>query len=95
MVWLAWPSLGWLPLFAGMPSVAVTLNALANVYRDEGRYAEAEPMYRRALSIRESALESQDPSIRETLSDLAKMLRRANRTTEAERLEARIQQIKP
>ena len=74
----------------GHPTVAVTLNGLANVYRDEGRYAEAEPMYRRALSIRESMLESQDLYTVETSTDLAKMLRQANRNREAEQLEARI-----
>ena len=33
--------------------IAVCLNNLANLYRDQGRYAEAEPLYKRALAIRE------------------------------------------
>jgi len=74
----------------GHPSVAVTLNALANVYRDQERYAEAEPIYRRALRIRQSTLETDDSAIAEILTDLAKMLRKMGRVAEAERLEARV-----
>jgi tetratricopeptide (TPR) repeat protein len=74
----------------GHPSVAVTLNALANVYRDQERYAEAEPTYRRALRVRESTLEADDSAIVETLTDLAKMLRKMGRVAEAERLEAQV-----
>jgi tetratricopeptide (TPR) repeat protein len=74
----------------GHPAVAVTLNGLANVYRDQGRYGEAEPIYRRALRIRENTLEAEDSAIAETLTDLAKMLRKVGRIAEAERLEARI-----
>src|SRR3954470_19371642 len=35
------------------PDVAQSLANLANLYRDQGRLAEAEPLYRRALAVRE------------------------------------------
>jgi serine/threonine protein kinase/tetratricopeptide (TPR) repeat protein len=74
----------------GHPSLAVTLNGLANVYRDQGRWADAERRYRRALDIRSSQLGPEDPALRETLTDYARMLRNAGRPGEAEALEARL-----
>jgi tetratricopeptide (TPR) repeat protein len=38
------------------PNVATSLNNLAALYKAQGRYAEAEPLYRRALEIWEKAL---------------------------------------
>ena len=43
------------------PDVARSLNNLAGLYRAQGQYAKAEPLYQRALGIREKALV---PSIR-------------------------------
>jgi hypothetical protein len=36
--------------------VAKLLNSLVGLYKYQGRYAEAEPLYNRALAIREKAL---------------------------------------
>jgi len=38
------------------PDVAGSLNRLAALYRDQGRYSEAESLYRRALAIAEKTL---------------------------------------
>ena len=38
------------------PRLATSLNVLATLYRDQGKYGEVEPLYRRALAIRD-----QDP----------------------------------
>ncbi len=35
------------------PRLAESLNGLAVTYREQGRYAEAEPLFRRALAIRD------------------------------------------
>ena len=49
-------------LFACSPNapteidIAYSLNKQANLYDDQGRYAEAEPLYKRALAIREKIL---------------------------------------
>lgn len=38
------------------PHLGIILNALADVYRSQGRYAEAKPLYKRALMIQEKTL---------------------------------------
>jgi tetratricopeptide (TPR) repeat protein len=38
------------------PSVATSLNNLAVLYRNQGRYSEAEPLYRQALTMAERIL---------------------------------------
>jgi tetratricopeptide (TPR) repeat protein len=40
------------------PDVAQSLNNLGELYRIQGRYAEAEPLLKRALAIRERVLGS-------------------------------------
>jgi tetratricopeptide (TPR) repeat protein len=52
----------------------------------QGRYREAEPLYKRALMIREKVLEEGHPSIATTLSDLASLYRAQGRYGEAEPL---------
>jgi hypothetical protein len=46
---------------------------LADLYRDQGRYAEAEPLYRRSLTVREKALGPEHPDVAISLSDLARI----------------------
>lgn len=43
------------------PEVANTLNGLARVYCNQGRYAEAEPYFKRSLRIQEKALGPEHP----------------------------------
>ena len=43
------------------PQVAIALNHLAEGYGFQGRYDEAEPLYKRALAIREKAFSADDP----------------------------------
>ena len=45
------------------PDVAQSLNNLAELYQAQGRYAEAEPLYKRALAIREKALGPDHPDV--------------------------------
>ena len=42
--------------------MATSLNNLAVLYEDMGRYAEAEPLYRRSLEIREKRLGPTTPT---------------------------------
>ena len=44
------------------PDVAAALNNLALRYKTQGRYVEAEPLYRRSLAIREKALGPEHPT---------------------------------
>ena len=53
------------------PDVALSLGNLASFYDDQGRYAEAEPFYKRALAIREQVLGPHHPKTARILSNLA------------------------
>ena len=46
----------------GLPKVAYVLNGLATLYLEQGRYAQAEPLYKRSLAIWEKALGPDDPT---------------------------------
>jgi tetratricopeptide (TPR) repeat protein len=56
--------------------LATTLNRLAGLYRDEKRYADAEPLYERALAIRDKALLPTSAEVKETVSALSELYRR-------------------
>src|SRR5262249_50692942 len=53
------------------PSVATDLNNLAGLYYALGRYAEAEPLFKRALAIEEKALGAEHPSVATDLNNRA------------------------
>ncbi len=76
------------------PEVATSLNNLAALYAAQGRYAEAEPLYKRALAIREKALGPAHPNVADSLENYAAVLRKTGRTTEAANLEARANAIR-
>jgi hypothetical protein len=50
-------------LGADHPDVAASLNNLAGLYRAQGRYGEAEPLYRRSLQIVEQQLGADHPDV--------------------------------
>jgi len=76
------------------PDVAAILNNLAELYGAQSRYAEAEPLFRRALTIREKALGPDHPKVATLLESYAAMLAKMDRTAEAETLEARAKAIR-
>jgi CHAT domain-containing protein len=51
--------------------VGTTLNNLARVHRNQGKYADAEPLYKRSLAIREKAFGAVHPAVALTLDNLA------------------------
>jgi CHAT domain-containing protein len=53
------------------PDVAESLNNLALVYQRQGAYPKAEPLYFRALDIREKVLGPMHPDVAESLNNLA------------------------
>ena len=57
------------------PDVAQALNNLAVLYYKQGRYAEAEPLYKRALAIGEKALGPDHPDVATALNNLAELYR--------------------
>ena len=69
------------------------LNQLAILLPPKARYAEAEPLYRRALAIAGATLPPDDPELATRLNNLAELLRDTNRPAEAEPLYRRALEI--
>ncbi len=76
------------------PRLATSLNNLAVLYRVQGRYAEAEPLHKRSLAIREKGLGAVHPRVATSLENYAALLRKTGRGAEAKRLEARAKAIR-
>ncbi len=72
---------------------ALYLNDYAVILWKLGRYAEAEPLYRRALEIREEQLGPEHPSVAMSLNNLASLLDAQGKYDEAEPLYRRALQI--
>jgi multidrug efflux pump subunit AcrA (membrane-fusion protein) len=62
------------------------LNNLAALYQATGRLAEAEPLYRRARSIKEKLLGPDHPDVAMTLNNLAVLYKKLGRREEAAQL---------
>ncbi|HEY9775417.1 MAG TPA: tetratricopeptide repeat protein [Planktothrix sp.] len=65
----------------------LTLNNLANCYRQQGRFEEAEPLYKRALTVKTSQVGPVSYDLIPILENYAKMLRGAGRDEEAEKMD--------
>ncbi|MEM9358918.1 MAG: tetratricopeptide repeat protein, partial [Pseudomonadota bacterium] len=67
-------------------SVITSINNLAELYRVQRRYTEAEPLYKRILRAWKNSPSSYEPIIGKTLNHLADMFQVQGRYTEAEPL---------
>ncbi len=67
------------------PSVATTLNNLAALLDQQGKYGDSEPLQRRSLEILEKALGPLHPDTAATLTTLAVSLDRQGKLVEAEK----------
>ncbi len=74
--------------------MATGLNNLAVLYEDQGKYAEAEPVHKRVLAIREKALGPEHPQVATSLKNYAALLRKIGRGEEASKMELRAQAIR-
>jgi tetratricopeptide (TPR) repeat protein len=72
----------------------VVLNNLGDLYNDQGQYAQAEPLFERALTINEKALGPDHPDVATSLENLAALYRVTKRDKEAETLEKRAARIR-
>jgi tetratricopeptide (TPR) repeat protein len=79
-------------LTAAHPALAQKMIDLANLYRADGRYGEAEALYKRALAIQQRGLPANDPKILRTANELAMIYRAQGRTEEADELLKRVNQ---
>jgi CHAT domain-containing protein/tetratricopeptide (TPR) repeat protein len=68
------------------PDYAQSLTNLAALYKDMGRFSEAESLYWKAMEIREAKLGTNHPDYATTLNNLAFLYEAMNRFCEAERL---------
>ncbi len=68
------------------PSVGTSLNNLAGLYEAQGKYDQAEPLYKRSLSIRETALGPDHPDVGTSLNNLAGLYEAQGKYDQAEPL---------
>lgn len=68
------------------PLLALPLNSLGNLYREQGTYAEAQRMYQRALHIREQALGDEHPLVGASLANLGHLFSEQGKYPEAAEL---------
>lgn len=72
----------------------MSLANLAQLRVSQGQPDRAEPLYRRALAIREKALGLSHPEVAKILEDLANVLRKLGQKEEAVALELRAREIR-
>ena len=75
------------------PAVAIRYNNLAGLLEDQGKYAEAEPLYRRAIEIGEKTLGKDHPDVARLYNNLASLLKDRGKFAEAEPLYLRAIEI--
>jgi CHAT domain-containing protein/Tfp pilus assembly protein PilF len=68
------------------PALATALNDLAVLYFGQGDYVAAEPLLRRAVSIREATLGEDSPATAQSTNNLAQVLQQRGNYVEAETL---------
>jgi tetratricopeptide (TPR) repeat protein len=65
------------------PRLATALNNLAELYRVQGKYVDAEPLYRRSLAIREKVLGPEHPDVAASFNNQALLYRVQGRYADA------------
>ena len=68
------------------PDTAQSLNSLAVLYYEQGKYKQAEPLSQRALAIREQQLEPDHPDTAQSLNNLAVLYYEQGKYKQAEPL---------
>jgi tetratricopeptide (TPR) repeat protein len=64
------------------------------LYKIQGRYAEADSLYKRALAIWEKAFGPDDLNVATVLENMAELYRKMGKGDEAERADARARKIR-
>ncbi|WP_373526621.1 tetratricopeptide repeat protein, partial [Nostoc sp.] len=68
------------------PNVATSLNNLAFLYKSQGRYSDAEPLYIDALAMTKRLFADDHPDVATSLNNLAALYDRQGRYSDAEPL---------
>ncbi len=66
------------------PDVALSLNNLAELYRAQGKYDQADPLHKRSLAINEKALGPEHPNVATSLENYGALLRATGRPEKAQ-----------
>jgi tetratricopeptide (TPR) repeat protein len=75
------------------PDVAKRLNNIAELFVLEGKFAEAEPLLKRALMITKTTMGENHPRVATTMKLYAQVLRKMGKAKEAEKLDAKEKSI--
>ena len=76
------------------PQVAASIVDLASLYRDQSRFAQAEPLYQWALTLQRKALGPDHPEVALSLEEYAALLKQINREAEAAEMEGQARAIR-
>ena len=74
--------------------MALSLNNLADLYSAQGKYTDAEPLYKRSLKINEKALGPDHPDVATVLENMVELYKYMGSQEEARRLEERAKAIR-
>jgi tetratricopeptide (TPR) repeat protein len=74
--------------------VAQSLNNLGLLYKIQGKYIEAESLYKRALAIWEKAFGPEDLNVATVLENMVELYKEIGKRDEGEKLEARARKIR-
>ncbi|OBQ28790.1 MAG: hypothetical protein AN483_13835 [Aphanizomenon flos-aquae MDT14a] len=72
--------------FQKLEALATSLNNLANLYYNQGKYSEAEPLYLDALEMRKQLFTGDHPDVASSLNNLALLYHNQGKYSEAEPL---------
>jgi len=75
------------------PKVAISCVNLANCLRQQGRFADAEVLYKQAIVVKERAFGPLHKELIPVLENYAKMLRAAGRSAEADKMDHKAKAI--
>jgi eukaryotic-like serine/threonine-protein kinase len=76
------------------PDTLNSMHNLAVLYRDEGKYAQAEPLFTRVLEVRRRVLGQEHPRTLNTMLTLAMLYRDQGKYTQAEQLVTKVLDVR-
>ena len=74
--------------------MALSLNNLGGLYKDQGKFPHAEPLFKRALAISEKTLGPDHPNVATSLENLAQLYRDIGHENKAKPMEKRAAAIR-
>ncbi len=70
------------------------LTNLAQLYQAQSKYADAEPLYKRAIAILEKSFGTDHPHVAAVLKNMAEFYKKFRKEDESKRLEERAKRIR-